>query len=137
MIFAIPILIAVALFLCWCLIKLTVHALPFFAAMTMVLLLLHAGFGLATALICGGAVALFVLIGGRMIVASAASPVMRLGILVAFTAPASIAAYHAVMGLTAPVVSSDAVRTIAAMLVAILVGGAAWRNVSGAREHIA
>ena len=129
MIFAIPILIAVALFLCWCFVKLTVHALPLFAAVTTALFLTHAGLGFGVVLICAGAVALAVLIGGRMMAAQVISPMVRLSILTAFAAPASVAAYHAVMGLTAPVVGSDAVRTLAASIIAIMVGGAAWRNV--------
>ncbi|MEG3125080.1 hypothetical protein U1738_14230 [Sphingomonas sp. GB1N7] len=60
-----------------------------------------------------------------MMAAQAISPMVRLGILTAFAAPALVAAYHAVMGLTAPLVGSDAVRTI----IAIMVEGAAWRGV--------
>lgn len=130
MIVAVPILIAVSLFLGWCLVKLTVNALPLFAGVTTMSLLLHTGFSIGPALAGGCAIALVVVIGGRSLAAAPNSPALRAGVLIAFAAPASFAAYHAALGLTAIVMTSDAMRTISALVASLIVGAAAWREVA-------
>jgi len=130
MIVAVPILIAASLFLGWCLVKLTIHALPLFAAVMTTSLLLRAGLSIGSAAVCGGAFALVVVIGGRSLAAAPNTSALRAGVLIAFAAPASFAAYHAVLGLTAIFMTSGAWRTILALVASLLVGAAAWREVA-------
>lgn len=130
MIVAVPILIAVSFFLGWCLVKLTIHALPLFAAVMTTSLLSHAGLTIGPAIVGGALCALFIVMGGRALAAPSNSPTLRAGVPLAFAAPASFAAYHAVLGLTAIVMSSDASRTIWAMVAAHIVGAASWREVA-------
>jgi len=130
MIVAVPILIAVSFFLGWCLVKLTIHALPLFAAVMTVSLLLRAEWSVESAVAGAVAFALLIVLGGRSLAAQSNIPVLRAGVLIAFAAPASFAAYHAVLGLTAIVMASDVWRTIWALVAALVVGAAAWREVA-------
>ncbi|MDB5577733.1 MAG: hypothetical protein JWR80_2909 [Bradyrhizobium sp.] len=130
MIVAVPILIAVSLFLGWCLVKLTVHALPLFAAVMTTSLLSRAGLTVGPAIASGALCALLIVLGGKALAAPSNAPALRAGVLLFFAAPASFAAYHAVLGLTAIVMASDASRTIWAMVAALIVGAAAWREVA-------
>jgi hypothetical protein len=130
MIVAVPILIAVSFFLGWCLIKLTIHALPLFAAVMSTSLLSRAGLTIGPAIVGGALCALLIVMGGRALAAPSNTPSLRAGVLLAFAAPASFAAYHAVLGLTAIVMASDASRTIWAIVAALIVGAASWREVA-------
>lgn len=130
MIVAVPILIAVSFFLGWCLVKLTNHALPLFAAVMTTSLLSRAGLTIGPAIVGGALCALLIVMGGRALAAPSNSPTLRAGVLLAFAAPASFATYHAVLGLTAIVMASDASRTIWAMVAALIVGAASWREVA-------
>ena len=112
MIVAVPILIAVSFFLGWCLIKLTIHALPLFAAVMTTSLLSRAGLTVGPTIAGGAICALLIGMGGKALAAPSNTPALRAGVLLAFAAPASFAAYHAVLGLTAIVMTSDASRTI-------------------------
>ena len=137
MIFAIPILIAVALFMGWVLVRLTIHALPLFAGASAAFFVHQLGAGFAAAAIIGGLVALAVVTLGRICSVQAGSHAIRILVAVAFTAPAAFAAYHAALGLAAPVLGSGAARGALGTVAAVLVGSAAWRGVvsqrSGAR----
>jgi hypothetical protein len=73
---------------------------------------------------------LLIVMGGRALAAPSNTPSLRAGVLLAFAAPASFAAYHAVLGLTAIVMASDASRTIWAIVAALIVGAASWREVA-------
>lgn len=130
MIVAVPILIAVIFFLGWCLVKLTIHALPLFAVVMTTSLLLRAGSTIGPAIAGGCAFALLIFVGGRWLATASSTPALRAAVLIAFAAPASLAAYHAVLGLTAIVMTSDAWRTISAVVASIIVGAAAWREVA-------
>lgn len=130
MILAVPILIAVTLFLGWALVKLTVHALPLFAGVSVTMVVLRAGGGSIEAVACGAGAALAVATLGRLAFGTSRSPSVRALIALAFAAPAALAAYHAALGVSALVVSSGAWRTPAALIIAFLVGAAAWRGIA-------
>ena len=129
-IIAIPILIAVALFMGWVLVKLTIHALPLFAGTSTAVFIHHAGASLATSVVAGGLIALAVTILGRVSFERTRSPAMRLLVALSFTAPAAFAAYHATLGLAAHAVPSGALRAAMALVAAFLVGAAAWRGIA-------
>lgn len=127
MIFAVPILIAVAVFLCWALISVTIAALPFFSGVSAAALVLNEGGSLAIAILTGMLVAVAVAKVGPFAFARAGSPWARLAIGLAFAAPAALAAHHAAAGLFGHIVGTAA-RHILAVLVAFVVATVAWRR---------
>jgi hypothetical protein len=130
MILAVPILIAVAIFLGWALVTLTVHALPLFAGASIAMVVLRAGGGPTEAVACGAGAALAVAALGRFAFGASRSPAVRALIALAFAAPAAIAAYHAALGVSALVDASGAWRSPAALMIAFLIGAAAWRGIA-------
>ena len=129
MIFAIPILIAVCLFLGWALVTLTVNALPLFSGVSAGLLVLGWGSSVSGGLVAGLVVGIAVATVGPVAFSQARSPVLRLSIGLIFAAPAAAAAYHAVLGLFGHFVAA-APREILAFAAAFLVGMAAWRRLT-------
>jgi len=129
MIFAVPILIAAALFLCWALISLTIAALPLFSGVSMAALVLDEGGSLGIAILTGVLVAVAVAKVGPFAFSRAGSPWARLAIGFAFAAPAALAAHHAAAGLLGHLVGIAA-RQILAVLVAIVVAMVAWRRLA-------
>lgn len=129
MILAVPILIAVALFLGWALVSLTIAALPLFAGVTAGLLVASWSGSLIAGLLTGLLVAIILAGLGPIAFSRARSPISRLAIGLAFAAPASIAAYHAAVGLLGHFVGS-APREMLAAVIAFVIGAAAWRRLS-------
>jgi hypothetical protein len=127
MILAVPILVAVALFMGWALVSLTVNALPLFAGVSAGFLMLAWSGNIAAALITGLSVGLAVAVTGRIAFSRARSPMVRLSVGLAFAAPAVFAAHHAVTGLFGHVVGV-APSEMLALGVAVLVGSAALRR---------
>jgi hypothetical protein len=136
MILAVPILIAVTLFLGWALVSLTLNAFPLFSGVSAGLLILGWGGSIAAALLIGLSVGLAVAIMGRIAFSRARSPMARLSVGLAFVAPAAFAAHHAVTGLFGHVVGVGP-REILALGAAFLVGSAAWRHLIEADRVLA
>ena len=134
MIVAIPILVAVGLFLGWCLVRLFAHALPLFAGLTTMSLLVHIGAAVGASLAAGAAIALLVVTAGKSLGALSHGSTVRAAVMALFAAPASLAAYHAVMGLTAIATMSDAWRTVWALLSALIVAVTTGREVARSRD---
>ena len=130
MILAMPILIFAALFLGWLLVRLTVHALPLFAGVLVMLVLHHMGVGTVAAFVTGALTGVAVTAIGRTSFQRARSPAGRLAIPLVFAAPASIAAYHAASGLSSALISSGAWHVGMSVVSALLVGTAAWRGIA-------
>jgi hypothetical protein len=135
MILAVPILIAVSLFLGWALFVLAVNALPLFSGVSAGLLVFGWSESIAGGLIAGLAVSATVALIGPVAFSRARSQMSRLAILVAFAGPAAAAAYDAVLGLSGHLGTSGAVRTISAVAAAFLVGTAAWRRFAASAER--
>jgi hypothetical protein len=134
MILAVPILIAVALFLGWALISLTVAALPLFAGVTAGLLVLGWSGSIVAGLLASILVAVAVAGIGPIAFAQARSPIARLAIGMAFAAPAALAAHHATMGLLGQLVGS-ASREMLAVMAALVIGVMAWRRLGDAARR--
>lgn len=130
MILAIPILIAVSLFLGWVLIKLTVNALPLFAGTATVLVLLQSTGSIGVALVAGLLAGLVVAVFGSIAFKYAHSGMLRLALALLFAVPAAVAAWHAVQGIMGHVMMTGGKRDVAAFVVAIIVGGMAWRRLT-------
>jgi hypothetical protein len=126
-IFAVPILIAVSLFLGWALVTLSVNALPLFSGVSAGLLVLGWSGSATGGLIAGLVVGIAVATIGPIAFSRARSSILRLSIGLIFAAPAAAAAYHAVLGLFGHFVAT-APRDILAFAAALLVGMTAWRR---------
>ncbi len=127
---AVPILIAVALFLIWVLFKLSVHALSLFAGMAVAMLTWRSGGTLFPAALAGIAVALLIAATGPILFASARTPLGRAMVALLFAAPAAFTAYHAAHGIAAEVAGTGAWSGPTALIVAFLVGSVAWRRMT-------
>jgi hypothetical protein len=117
-------------FFCWLLFTLAIYALPFFAGLTIGLAAFHGGSGLIGALAIGvlaGGAALAI---GQFAFATAPTPLIRAVIALLYAAPATIAGYHATLGLAFVAIPSDGWREAFAAVGAILVGATALARMS-------
>ena len=117
-------------FFCWLLFTLAVYALPFFAGMTAGLAAFHTGAGVIGALIVGVLAGGATLAIGQIVFAMVRSPLIRAVIALLYAVPATIAGYHATLGLAHIGVPSEAWREVFAVIGAVLVGGTAWARMS-------
>lgn len=109
-------------FICWLLFSLAVYALPFFAAMTVGLWAHDGGAGAIGAIAAGLAAGIVTLVAGQLLSGTVRSTAVRALLALAFAAPAAIAGYHAVFGITAIGVPSEAWRHAFAIVGAVIVG---------------
>jgi hypothetical protein len=117
-------------FFCWLLFTLVVYALPFFAGVTAARAAFHSGSGVIGALIVGvlaGGAALAI---GQIAFATVRTPLIRAVIGLLYAVPATVAGYHATLGLAHIGVPSEAWREAFAVVGAVLVGGTAWARMS-------
>ncbi len=112
-------------FLCWLLFTLAVYALPFFAGVTAGLAAYHSGAGALGGILVGFLAGAATLLLGQLAFATVRWPIARLLIALLFVAPATVAGYHAVLGLGQIGVPSPIWREIFAVVGAICVGGTA------------
>lgn len=109
-------------FICWLLFTLAVYALPFFAAVTAGLWAYGTGAGVLGALAIGLAAGVATLIGGQSLFSTIRSTVVRLALALAFAAPAAIAGYHAILGISTIGIPSETWRQVFAVMGAAAVG---------------
>src|SRR6202790_2122389 len=87
-------------FFCWLLFTLAVYALPFFADVTAALATYHSGSGVIGAIIVAVLAGAATLAIGQISFATVRSPLLRAAIGLLYAVPATIAGYHATLGLT-------------------------------------
>lgn len=87
-------------FICWLLFNLAVYALPFLAGVSAGMLAYQTGAGAIGATIVGLVAGVVMLVFGQLLLASIRSPAIRSVIALAYAAPAALAGYHAVHGLS-------------------------------------
>jgi hypothetical protein len=116
--------------LCWALLTLAVHALPFFVGLTVGIYSFHAGTGPFGAIIIGVVAGGFALVLGRYAFSVARAPIVRLLIGLLFAVPAARAGYDVTLALSHIGIPSEWWRESFAMLGAIAVGSTAWARVS-------
>lgn len=109
-------------FICWLLFSLAVYALPFFAAMTAGLWAYGTGAGVLGAFAVGLLAGVATLVAGQILFGVVRSTIVRLALALAFAAPAAIAGYHAILGLSAIGVPSEALQQVFAMIGATVIG---------------
>lgn len=136
MILAVPILIAVSLFLGWLFVALAINALPLFSGVSTALLVLGWTGSIAEGLVAGALVGLAVATIGPVTFSRARPPMLRLLIVLAFAGPAAAAAYHAALGLFGHLIAHGGARQALALAAAFLVGSAAWRRFTDRADRL-
>lgn len=117
-------------YFCWLLFALAVNALPFFAGVTAGLAAFHSGSGPAGAIVVGFIAGVVTLVVGQIAFAAVRSLVMRATIALLFAAPATVAGYHATLGLVKIGAPSPDCCEILAVIGAIVVGATAWARMT-------
>ena len=113
-------------FFCWLLFTFAIYALPFFAGLTAGLFAYETGagpFGAAAVALTTGVISL---VAGQFLFAVVRSPVLRTLIAAAFAAPAAIAGYDIVHGLSGIGGTAETWRQIFGAVGALVIGGIAW-----------
>jgi len=109
-------------FACWLLFTLAVYALPFFAAVTAGMWAYGTGSGARGAVVIGFIAGIVTLLAGQILFGVIRSTIVRLALALAFAAPAAVAGYHAILGLSAIGVPSETWRQVFAVIGASIVG---------------
>ena len=117
-------------FVCWLLFTLAVYALPFYAALIVPLAAYNSGAGVIGTIIVAVFAGAATLVIGQIAFATVRSPILRAAIGLLFAVPATIAGYHATLGLAQIGVPAEGWREAFAIVGAILVGGTAWVRVT-------
>jgi hypothetical protein len=112
-------------YLYWLLFALAVHALPFFAGVTVRLAAYHSGLGPVAAIIIGAIAGSVVLVLGQVAFTRLRSTLMRAALALLFAVPATVAGYHAARGLAQLVVPAEAWRETIAIAGATIVAATA------------
>ena len=128
MILAVPILVAVSLFLGWMLMRLAVDAFPFLAGLATMFAVLPVSGSVAAALLIGLLAALTVAMGGPLVYGRVGPLWLRVASALLFAIPAGVAAWHAALGITGYVAMAGAWRDVVTCLAALVVGAMAWRR---------
>lgn len=116
--------------LCWLLFNLAVFALPLFAGVAAGLAALDAGASAVGAILVGTLTGTFTLVAGRLVFALAPSRLVRGVVASAFAVPASVAGYHAGLGLAALAAPAAPWRQTLAIGAALVIGSTAWARMS-------
>lgn len=104
---------------------LAVHAVPFFVGLTAGLWAYDTGAGVVGALLVGLVTGTLTLLAAQLLFASVRSLALRGMLALLFAVPASVAGYHAVLGIAAILVPSEAWRQVFAAVGGLLVGATA------------
>lgn len=116
--------------ICWMLFNLAVYALPFFAGVSAGMFAHQTGSGPIGAILVGVAAGAVTLVLGQVLFATLRSAVLRAIVAAAYAAPAALAGYHAVHGLSAIGGTSEIWRQAFAVIGAVVIAGVAWARVS-------
>ncbi len=108
--------------------SLAVHALPLWCGGLVAIIVHAAGGGIFASLMMGLAAATATLVIGQILVGTARSPLLRVGVGLAFVLPAAIAGYHAAWGLSAASGLDGIARFIVAVTAALFTAAGAYRG---------
>lgn len=115
--------------------SLAVHVLPLWCGGIVAVAVHAAGGGIFASLMAGLAATTATLVIGQILVGWARSPLLRIGVGLAFASPAAIAGYHAAFGLASASGIEGMTRVIVAMTAAMFIAAAAWRGALGLRSQ--
>ena len=117
-------------FMVYVLFSLAVYALPFFIALTVGMYLHVSEAGVLIALTTGLFAGVFTLLFGQIAFAKIGSSPVKLGIGALYAAPAGLAGYHAIRGLSEIGGASETWTTVLAWIGAAIVAGTAWVRIA-------
>ena len=112
--------------LLWLLLTLAVYALPAFAGLSIGLHAVEVGVGAPGAILLGLISSVATLVVGQVLVAVVRPPCLQAGIALAYAAPAAVAGYAALHGLSGIGFEAEFIRTSFGILGALLIGATAW-----------
>ena len=116
--------------LIYLLFTLAVYALPFIVAITVSMYVYGTDAGVIAAFVSAFFAGAITLIAGQIAFATIRSMPVRFAIGAVYAAPAGIAGYHAIKGLSAMGGAGDIWTLVFAWIAAITVGGTAWARVA-------
>jgi hypothetical protein len=117
-------------FMLWLLFTFAVYALPFYAGLSAAIFAYHHDGGLIGAAIVGPIAAGLVFGVGQVLFATLRSPIARALVAIAYTAPAGVAGFFAVKGISAAADTGEPWATMFSILGSVVVAGVAWVRVS-------
>ena len=127
-------LIIVAVFLCCALLfRLSIYALPLFVASLAGSATYRTDSGILAALAAAAISAIILLAAAQLTLAFAKSDLTRAAVGFAFAAPAAVAGYHAVHGITAATMPPSAWQFVFSLLGATIIASASWMQWSRVR----
>jgi hypothetical protein len=101
---------------------LAIYAVPFFVGLTVGMWAFETGAGVIGAVLVGLVAGVVALFAAQLLFASVRSLALRAVIALLFAAPAAVAGYHAVLGISALLVPSEAWRHVFAAIGGLVVG---------------
>lgn len=101
---------------------LAIYAVPFFVGLTVGMWAFETGAGVIGAVLVGIVAGVVALFAAQLLFASVRSLALRAVIALLFAAPAAVAGYHAVLGISALLVPSEAWRHVFAAIGGLVVG---------------
>jgi hypothetical protein len=101
---------------------LAIYAVPFFVGLTVGMWAFETGAGVIGAVVVGLVAGVVALFAAQLLFASVRSLALRVVIALLFAAPAAVAGYHAVLGISAMLVPSEAWRHVFAAIGGLVVG---------------
>ncbi|HEV2605631.1 MAG TPA: hypothetical protein VGU24_18440 [Microvirga sp.] len=117
-------------FMLWLLFTFAVYALPFYAGLSAAFFAYQHDAGLVGAAVIGLIAAGLVFGVGQALFATLRSPFARTLVAAIYAAPAGVAGYHAVRGLSAATGTGEPWATMFCIVAAVVVAGVAWIRVS-------
>jgi hypothetical protein len=117
-------------FMVYVLFTLAVYALPFFVAVTVGMHVHDSEAGLLAAIAAAFVSGAITLLAGQIAFASIRSVPVRLAIGAFYAAPAGIAGYHAIKGLSEIGGAGETWTLVLAWIGAVIVGGTAWARIT-------
>ena len=115
---------------CWLLFTLAIYALPFFVGLSVAFAAFHSGAGVIGAFLIGCFAGGATLALGQIAFATIRSPLIRCAIALFYAVPATIAGYHATLGLAQIGMPSPAWQEAFALVGAAFVGCTAWARLT-------
>ncbi|WP_299507576.1 hypothetical protein [uncultured Roseobacter sp.] len=117
-------------FLVWVLFTLAIYALPAFVGITVGMYVYGTEAGVSAALVAGMFAAVFTLLIGQIVFAKVQSVPVRLVIATIFAAPAGVAGFSAIKGLSQIGGASESWTLAFAIVGGIVVAGTAWVRIA-------
>lgn len=108
--------------------SLAVHALPLWCGGLVAFTVHAAGGGIFASMMTGLAAATATLVIGKILLGTARSPLLRIGVGLTFALPAAIAGYHAALGLSTALGLEGAPRAVLSATAAMFTAAAAYRG---------